>query len=70
MDELIKLVSQKANIPEESARTAVETVVGFLKDRLPAPMAAQLDAVLSSPATGSVLGQAAAGLGGLLGKKG
>jgi len=69
MEELIKLVTQKANIPEASAKTAVETVVGFLKDKLPAPVAAQLDAVLASPATAGVLGQAAGTLGGLLGKK-
>ncbi len=69
MEELSKLVAQKANIPEASAKTAVETVVGFLKDKLPAPVAEQLDAVLASPATAGVLGQAASTLGGLLGKK-
>ena len=37
MDELIKLVSEKTGLPEATARVAVETVLGFLKDRLPAP---------------------------------
>jgi len=73
MDELIKLVSKKAGIQEAQAKTAVETVMGFLKEKLPAPIAGQLDAALSNEA---VLGQASqlldkgvSGLGGLLGKK-
>ncbi len=69
MDELVKLVSQKANIPEAAAKKAVETVVGFLKEKLPAPVAGQIDAVIASSATANVLGQVADGLGGLLGKK-
>ena len=43
MDELVKLVSQKTGLPTEMATTAVETVVGYLKGRLPAPVAGQID---------------------------
>ena len=46
MDELVKLVSEKVGINEEQARQAVETVIGFLKDKLPAPIAGQLEAAL------------------------
>ncbi len=71
MDELVKMVAQKCNIPEATARTAVEAVVNFLKSRLPAPIAGQLDAVLSGSAPDA--GNAAKGLGdtlgGLFGKK-
>ena len=73
MDDLIKLVSSKAGIQEAQAKTAVETVMGFLKEKLPAPIAGQLDVALSNEA---VLGQASqlidkgvASLGGLLGQK-
>ena len=73
MDDLIKLVSSKAGIQEAQAKTAVETVMGFLKEKLPAPIAGQLDTALSNEA---MMGQASqfidkgvAGLGGLLGKK-
>ena len=55
MDELIKLVSSKAGIQEAQAKTAVETVVKFLKDKLPAPIAGRLDAALSNEA---MMGQA------------
>jgi len=68
MDELIKLVSQKTGLPAETAKKAVDTVVGFLKSKLPAPIAAQIDGVLSGV---SVKGaeDLAKGLGGILGKK-
>lgn len=47
MDELIKQVSQKTGISEDMARTATETVIGYLKTKLPAPIAGQIDHVLS-----------------------
>lgn len=74
MDELVRQVTQRTGISEEQARTAVETVVGFLKERLPAPIAAQVDSVIGGGAgaaggladkAGDMLG----GLGGMLGGK-
>jgi len=58
MDELIKLVAKKAGIPEAQAKTAVNTVITFLKERLPAPIAAQIDAILAGTGVnlGSILG--------------
>jgi hypothetical protein len=64
MDELIKLVSQKRGISEGQAKTAVETVIGYLKQKLPAPIAAQIDGVLAGG-----LPDVSKGLGGILGKK-
>ena len=46
MDELIKLVTSKAGISEAQAKKAVETVLGFLKDKLPGPLAGQIDGLL------------------------
>lgn len=46
MDELIKLVVKKTGISEEQARKAIETVLQFIKQRLPAPLAAQIDGLL------------------------
>jgi uncharacterized protein (DUF2267 family) len=62
MDELVKLVSQKTGIPEGTARQAVEVVLNFLKDKLPGPIAAQVDNVIKGGGAG--LGK---GLGGILG---
>jgi uncharacterized protein (DUF2267 family) len=47
MDELIKQVSQKANISPDQAKAAVESVLAFLKEKLPAPLADQVKAALS-----------------------
>jgi len=69
MDELVKLVSQKTGLSEEMAKTAVETVVGFLKKKLPAPVAGQIDSVLSGAGPTKGVEDLAKGLGGILGKK-
>jgi hypothetical protein len=63
MDELVKLVSQKTGISEEMARTAVETVIGYLKEQLPDPIAGQIDSLLG----GGGLEDVVKGLGDLLG---
>ena len=47
MDELVKLVAKKTGISEELAKTAVQVVLGYLKDKLPAPIAGQIDGVIS-----------------------
>lgn len=67
MDALVKMVSEKTGISPEQARTAVETVLGFVKEKLPAPMAAQVEAALSSSSTLNQAQDMLGGLGGLLG---
>ena len=64
MEELIKLVAGKARIPEENAKIAVETVINFLKEKLPAPFDSKLDEIIS----GSSIDGLVKGLGGLLNK--
>ena len=66
MDELIKLVSQKTGIPQDKAKVAVETVINFLKKKLPAPIAGQLDTILAG---GNLPNNLTQGLGDLLGGK-
>jgi hypothetical protein len=72
MDELVKVVAERAGIPEDKARTAVNTVMGFLQERLPASIASQLENVTSSVGGGvaDMAGDVIGGLGGMLsGKK-
>lgn len=66
MDELIKLVSQKTGLSEDRARTAVETVINYLKAKLPGPVAAQIDTILASSGSGQGIEGLARGLGGIL----
>lgn len=58
VEQLISLVSQRAGIDEGSAKTAVETVLGFLKDKLPEPIASQVEKVAAGGDVdpGSMLG--------------
>jgi uncharacterized protein (DUF2267 family) len=67
MDELVKQVVEKTGISESQARSAVETVVGFLKNRLPAPIAGQVDGALGAAggAVGTIADKAGDVLGGL-----
>jgi uncharacterized protein (DUF2267 family) len=46
MDELIQKVQQRAGIDESQASAAVNTVIDFLKDRLPEPIAGQVESAL------------------------
>ena len=65
MDELVELVVKKTGIPKETARKAVKTVLDFLKEKLPEPVAGMLDNYLEGDAAGDLL----EGLGGLFGGK-
>ena len=72
MDELVKLVQEQTGLGKTQAEKAVKTVVKFLKDKLPKPIAGQLDNILKNE---SMMDQAAdaakqglSGLGGLLKK--
>ncbi len=46
MDELISTVAKKLGISEDQARQAVETIGGFIKEKLPPTVAGQVDAIL------------------------
>lgn len=69
MNELIALVVAKTGISESMAKVAVETVVSYLKNQLPGPIAAQVDGVLAGGTAGLDLGSIGGALGGLFDKK-
>jgi hypothetical protein len=74
MDELVNLVTQKVGISSDQAQKAVTTIMGFLKEKLPAPLAQELDKIVAGGAGGSGnlggMADAAKGaLGDLFGKK-
>jgi hypothetical protein len=69
MEELINQVASKTGISEAQARDAVTTVLGFLKDRLPEPLAGQLDNVVEGGGgVAGSLGDIASKVGGIFGK--
>lgn len=66
MDELVNAISQKTGLSKDQSRQAAQVVIDFLKKKLPAPVAAQIDTVLGSTGTAkSVVDQAK----GMFGKK-
>ncbi len=68
MDQLINLVSEKTGLSEDMAKSAVDVVLGYLKDKLPAPIASQIDTVLAGE-TDAASGMMSKGLGGIFGQK-
>ena len=48
MNELVNLITKKTGIPAATAQTVVNIVVDFLKKKLPAPVAGQIDGLLSN----------------------
>lgn len=71
MNEIIQRLIERTGLPEDKAAAAVETVVGFLKEKLPAPVASQIDNLMGGGDSGmtSKLGGIVSGLGGMFGKK-
>lgn len=71
MDQLISMITQRTGISADQARGAVKTVLEFLKEKLPAPMASHVESLLSGQGSGSTAGkteQAMGELGSLFGK--
>jgi hypothetical protein len=64
--DLIRIVSERAGISPEQARTAVNTVMEFAKDKMPL-IGDQLKGLLAGGGD-NALGNIAGKLGGLLGK--
>jgi hypothetical protein len=67
MDSLINMVAQRTGLSEDKARTAVDTVVGFLKERAPAGLSGQIDSLVGGEGSGA--GGIGSSIGGMLGGK-
>ena len=66
MNELINIIVQKTGISQEQAQKAAQAAIAFIKGKLPAPIASQVDAVLAGDMSG-VAGQAGEMLKGKMG---
>lgn len=63
MDQLVQQITQRTGISEKQAQQAVQIVGNFLKQKLPGPMASQVDTYLSGQSTGG-MGQGSGGFTG------
>jgi nucleoid DNA-binding protein len=48
MEALIKMITDKTGISQEQATTAIQTVISFIKENMPAGMGSQVDSFLQS----------------------
>jgi hypothetical protein len=70
MNEIIQRLIEKTGLPEDKAAVAVETVVGFLKEKLPPAVGAQIDGLMGGESgVMDKLGGIGSSLGGMFGKK-
>jgi hypothetical protein len=71
MDELIQQITAKTGISDDQARQAIDMAMGFVKDKLPEPIASQLDGFISgggsAGAGGGMMGMVQDQLGGMMG---
>ncbi|MCG2783507.1 MAG: DUF2267 domain-containing protein [Anaerolineae bacterium] len=54
MQELVDLVAKKTGLSKEMSKTVVDVVLNFIKKKLPAPAAAQVDALISGQGAGVI----------------
>ena len=74
MEELLKTIQEKTGLPVDKAQDVIETVVGFIADKLPGPIASQVKGFLGGDddggdtgGAGGLLDQAKDALGGIFG---
>lgn len=70
MDELVQQVSARTGLSAEASREAAKAVLSILKEKLPAPMAGQIDSFMAGKGSLDDLGNLGGltkGLGGLFG---
>lgn len=73
MDELIRNITEKTGLNADQAKAAAQTVLEFLKGRLPAPLASNLDSIIggqagAGSASEGLTDKVTSALGGLFGK--
>ena len=75
MDELLNRVTEKTGMSQDQAKAAVDSVLGFLKEKLPAPLAGGLNSLVGGGESGAEAseegqaGKASAMLGNLFSKR-
>ena len=78
MEELLKTVAEKTGLPLDKAQGAIDAVMDFLKDKLPEPVAGQIEKLMEgggdalggiTDKIGDVTGGLTDKLGGMFGKK-
>jgi hypothetical protein len=64
MEELIKTVTQKVGISEAQAKSAIEAVVSFLKDKMPGGIGSQVESFVKGSSGANVANELKEKVGG------
>ncbi len=62
MEQLVNLVMEKTGLGEEAATQAVDIVLSFIKEKLPEPLAAQVEGLLGDGGEEGGIGGALKGM--------
>lgn len=68
-NELVNQITSRTGISEDQARQVVQVVADFLKQKLPPPLASQVDTMLGTPQGGNMTQEAGNIIGGLFNKQ-
>jgi hypothetical protein len=69
MDELVNLIVKKTGIPAATAQIIVNIVLNYLKKKLPAPVAGEIDVLLKNDAAVKTAENVLGNLASKIGKK-
>lgn len=67
MENIIKMITEKTGISEAQAKTAIETVVSFIKDKLPGGISQQVESVVNGGSIGDIADGLKDKIGGMFG---
>lgn len=56
MDDIVKIVKDKTGLSDTDAKKAVTTIVGYIKGKLPSPVASQIDSIIGGDFTKKTTG--------------
>jgi hypothetical protein len=69
VNELIEQLKSRVGLDDNKANSAVQTVIGFLKQRLPGSVGSQLDTIVSGGSPSSSVQDVKEKIGDVFGKK-
>lgn len=67
MDKIVALIVEKTGISEEKATMAAETVLGYVKEKLPAGLGSQIDSFIGGEDSAEEGGEPGGGIADKLG---
>lgn len=68
-NELVSQITSRTGLSEDQARQVVQVIADYLKQKLPPPLASQVDTLLTNPQSANMTQEAGNIIGGLFNKQ-